>query len=515
MNADLTKSRWLLLLVLLSCAAIARLLLQALAMPPYAGFDELYHVARVAFTDFAGRSPHFTEPSIPVYLAQSELGNSPAPPAFNTVGTRWPEMARRARWANPLISAEMAGAVTHANYQAQQPAPYYLLASRLLPDPRRQLTEQLVLRLFSIAAALAVVLVTAALGWRLFGVVGFVSAVLLASTPTWLSLVVRAGNDALAVALLSGAILLSFQQQRKPWFWMMEAFAWAGALATKLYTWPAALLIPLLRWEDRQWARLALVTICCLIAAGVTMADLENRTGTVFGLQHFRMPATPNPNQFSLSESIKVFVSSAIWPGGPHGNALRPPAMLLYAGVLLVLASIGWLLSLRSAEARRLTGIVLAVLAMFVLAQAVHAVGFVRRGLVSAEGVALGGFEGWYIFSLGAILFGILGSSAFKHIRRWSLMLPAIVLWAIAWDVVIHEGALFRDYSGVTAPQADAVLFRWGPSPRFGGLANLERIGIPGVPAMLLYGLRAVHVVATIALTLFVIRWSKTERKRG
>lgn len=65
MNADLTKSRWLLLLVLLSCAAIARLLLQALAMPPYAGFDELYHVARVAFTDFAGRSPHFTEPLHP------------------------------------------------------------------------------------------------------------------------------------------------------------------------------------------------------------------------------------------------------------------------------------------------------------------------------------------------------------------------------------------------------------------------------------------------------------------
>jgi len=51
--------------LLLIAAAAARLLIQAAAMPPYAGLDELYHVARLAFVLEEHRNPTTSEPSIP------------------------------------------------------------------------------------------------------------------------------------------------------------------------------------------------------------------------------------------------------------------------------------------------------------------------------------------------------------------------------------------------------------------------------------------------------------------
>ncbi|MEA2236020.1 MAG: hypothetical protein QOC81_744, partial [Thermoanaerobaculia bacterium] len=50
--------------LLIICAA-ARLLLQMAALPPYAGLDEVYHVARLAFVRAEHRNPTTTEPSIP------------------------------------------------------------------------------------------------------------------------------------------------------------------------------------------------------------------------------------------------------------------------------------------------------------------------------------------------------------------------------------------------------------------------------------------------------------------
>jgi hypothetical protein len=505
-SANRNGPRLVLLAGLLGCAAAARLLLQTFAMPPYAGLDELFHVARVSFTAFAGRSPHTTEPSIPVYLALSQTGERSAPPALSTLGSRWPELARRAPWPDPRVTTDMAGAVTRPNYEAQQPSLYYLIAAELLADPRRQLGELLVLRLFSVVLALAAVFLTAALGWRFFGPIAFVSAALLVSTPTFLTLLVRAGNDAMAVALLSAAMLLSFRTQTNPREWVMEALVWAAAIGTKLYTWPAAIVVALARRHDRQWSRMSLVLLACLIAAVITMADLRMRTGTIFGLHQFRAEVASQAAPFSLIESLKVFISSAIWPGGPHGNALRPLAMLVYAGFPLVLGAVGLF---RSAQTRKIAGIVLPIVAAFLLAQSIHAAAFVRRGLISPQGAALGGFEGWYIFALGAVLFGIAGSAALQHAGPLRVVLPVMVLWLIAWDVLIHEGALFRDYSGVTTPRPDDLLFRWGPAPRLGGMENLEQIGVPGLSVSLLYLLRGIHIVATIALTLLVSRWSE------
>ena len=56
--------------LLIVCAS-ARLLLQMAAMPPYAGLDEVYHVARLAFVRAEHRNPTTSEASIPPYLIES------------------------------------------------------------------------------------------------------------------------------------------------------------------------------------------------------------------------------------------------------------------------------------------------------------------------------------------------------------------------------------------------------------------------------------------------------------
>lgn len=70
---------------LIVCAN-ARLLLQMAALPPYAGLDEVYHVARLAFVRSEHRNPTTTEPSMPPYLMASitaaREGNPTAMPAM-------------------------------------------------------------------------------------------------------------------------------------------------------------------------------------------------------------------------------------------------------------------------------------------------------------------------------------------------------------------------------------------------------------------------------------------------
>src|SRR5437588_9672209 len=50
-------SKRVLLYALVSLAALARLLLQIAALPPYAGLDEVWHVSRLAFVRAEGRNP--------------------------------------------------------------------------------------------------------------------------------------------------------------------------------------------------------------------------------------------------------------------------------------------------------------------------------------------------------------------------------------------------------------------------------------------------------------------------
>jgi hypothetical protein len=83
-----------------------------------------------------------------------------------------------------------------------------------------------------------------------------------------------------------------------------------------------------------------------------------------------------------------------------------------------------------------------------------------------------------------------------------------IVLWLLAWDVLLHEGGLFRDWAGLTSPATPGTLFRWGSlTPILAD--NPDRLAATSasrVSASTLLMLRGTHLVATLVLTWLVVR---------
>src|SRR5947209_12841159 len=110
-------------MLLLVCAS-ARLLLQMAALPPYAGLDEVYHVARLAFVRAEHRNPTTSEPSITPYLMRSiavaRNGGDAAMPSMGEAGEAWPAVVARGSVIvdRPLTNADLKPYVVK-NYEAQ------------------------------------------------------------------------------------------------------------------------------------------------------------------------------------------------------------------------------------------------------------------------------------------------------------------------------------------------------------------------------------------------------------
>src|SRR5262245_19192090 len=169
-----------LLFVLVVIAAAARILLQVLAMPPYAGLDEAWHVARIAFVAREHRNPTITENSIPPYIGAALRGGQP-------------------HWIiadHPLTEGDRVP-YESPNYEAQQPPLYYTLAAPLTSHATA-IGELRSARLLSALFALIAVIAAASILYRCFGTSGLLVAALIACLPTWETLVARASNDALA-----------------------------------------------------------------------------------------------------------------------------------------------------------------------------------------------------------------------------------------------------------------------------------------------------------------------------
>lgn len=515
------KRAWLFAAVLV--AAAARLLLQNAALPPYAGLDEVYHVARLVFVLQEGRDPDIREDSMPPYLLASTLNAPGALPTFGLIGPRWPELLQKnvgtgfsrsgRAEARPhiLFDRELTGPdlrpYSGANYEAQQAPLYYRIAAplaRLLPQ-RTAIRELQLWRLLSVLFALITVLATALLGEHFYGARGVLAAALLPLLPTWLTLVVRAGNDSLACALLACALLvtlchpeprrrgldlpaparrsfvLSGTQDDRLGPIALEALLWAAALATKLYTWPA-LIIVLFFWPKSR-KRLLICGGACAVSLALTIAFLASHTRNPVGVFGFDAPVAQAAvrQPVAYGEMLKITLASAVWTAGQHGDALRLGGMLLYALPLLAILLIG----LRHARQRRL---VLASLAAFGVAQLVNAAAFIRQAQAAGLALPLGGKEGWYWYVLAPLVVALVFPQT---------PLRLLAVWLLAWDVVIHECALFHDFAGTSTPAHSSFLFRWGPlhAPF---TAPLDGIAV-GPLAGALAALRLISVAALVA----------------
>ena len=103
-------------------------------------------------------------------------------------------------------------------------------------------------------------------GEMLFGEIAIAAAALLLMLPTWMTLVLRAGNDALACAFVATAFAVTAAAPRRINGWILEGLSWAVAFATKLYTWPIGIVAAMLWWRQRADRR-RVMTVAGIAAA--------------------------------------------------------------------------------------------------------------------------------------------------------------------------------------------------------------------------------------------------------
>jgi hypothetical protein len=486
--------------LLIVCAS-ARLLLQMAALPPYAGLDEVYHVARLAFVRAEHRNPTTSEASIPPYLMRSIAAgrNAGVPrlrpvdaamPAMGEAGEQWPKIvSRQPVLVDRALTAADLKPYAVKNYEAQQTSIYYSLAARLVPI-RSALFELRVWRAMSLLFALITVLATAEIGRRWFGPIGILGGAILVSLPTWETLVMRAGNDAFACMLVAVAVLISVSAPKRFLGIAAEAIVWGLALNAKMYTWPLLIILPILWWRQRasKW-RVIAVAIVAAIAILLTFAELSSRTRNPLGVVAFDRPGgVAYDVKVNIGEIVRVTIASFAWTSGQHNDALRPLAIALY--LIPIFAVV--ILAVR----RRDAGVTPAFLALgaFALAQTYNVVACVlaNRG---GNPIPIGGKEGWYWYVLAPVIVPALVVPA---IKRWR----AAAWWIVIWDVIITEGALFHDFAGMTSPTLKSILFRWGPlhAPF---TAHLDSIGV-GPLAAYTTSIRVVHLAAFFGLESFL-----------
>ena len=520
MRLTKTQTAYALLIV---CAS-ARLLLQMAALPPYAGLDEVYHVARLAFVRAEHRNPTTTEVSIPPYLMASiAAGSAGVPPAFDShtaedaggtpalpgampsmaeAGEHWPEIvAQRTIIINrPLTPADLKPYVVK-NYEAQQTSLYYSLVAPLVPV-RSALFELRMWRAMSLLFALITVFATAEIGRRWLGPIGLLGGAVLVSLPTWETLVMRAGNDAFACMLVAVAVCISVIGSRRPMAIVAEAVMWGLALNAKMYTWPLLIILPVLwRRQRAPKTRVIAVVAVSMIAVLLTFDELSSRTRNPLGVVAFDKPGgIVYDAKVSVSEIVRVTIASAAWTSGQFNDALRPLAIAAYLGPIVLIL----LMAVRRRDAAGPAGVTPALLCLgaFALAQAYNVVACVmaNRG---GNPIPIGGKEGWYWYVLTPVLIPALLVPA---LARWRIT----AWWLVIWDVVITEVALFHDFAGMTSPMHGSILFRWGPlhAPF---TAHLGGIGV-GPLAGWTTAIRIVHLAAFFSLESLLQRMRRNDR---
>lgn len=485
-------------------------------MPPYAGLDEGFHVARVSFVAASGHQPSADEPSVARYFSRSFNALGDAPPSFGMVKGGWARLLalRPQGWPDVPLDAAARADLVATNYEAQQASLYYAVAApfdRLFGST--QLRELLVLRLLAVPLGCVTALATALLAARLWGRTAFLAGLLLVATPTWITLVARAGNDGFACAALATALFLSAGPGESWRSRIGEAAAWAVAAAAKLYAWPAALLLPLLWPRDASRTRRLVVVLVLLASVAATALDLQARTGNPTGKFELQAPGSVPLSGESLRriaslpwfDYAKVFVGSAIWMSGPHADFLRPVGVVLFLAPWALLVAAG--LAAWSDLPRRRRALLLVAAVVFAAAELGQAWGAIRQAARGHPSVGAG-LAGWYLHAFDPIWYGVgLGFAiAASTARRRGGLVAAALLLALAADVWVTEFALWPDYAGLATPDVRGVLFRWGGGAPWPALVRLGTYGLALPSPWLALALRALQGVAFAALAVRALR---------
>ncbi|HSN68669.1 MAG TPA: hypothetical protein VLV48_05455, partial [Thermoanaerobaculia bacterium] len=421
------------------------------------------------------------------------------------IAERWPDVVRSgARPEEIPLDDALRRSYAMPNYEAQHPSLYYTIAAPMAPRAA-DLDALRAWRMLSAGFAVALVMVVGFIGWRIAGPWGILAAALLPSLPTWEALVARASNDAFACLLLAIAIAATLAAPSRFPGLVLEGLAWGGAVAAKLYSWPAAILLPLF-WGRQRAAPRRIVTVLAISGAALaaTLWDLGTRTRNPIGIFAFdpvgRAAADAPP--IAWAEALKTFVLTFAWTSGQHWNALTPVGLALFLAPFAILAIAG-IVRLRGRDDIALAKIAAITAGVFAIAQTVKFFAYLRSARLEGLALPAGGKEGWYWYALAPLFVGVLLTLILRALRPRLLAL-VFVAWVAVWDVTLHEGALFRDFAGWTSPAARGLLVRWGPLPERPptGLTTMA-VGPFAEGAL---ALRIAHLLLLTAIAALVLR---------
>jgi hypothetical protein len=268
---------------------------------------------------------------------------------------------------------------------------------------------------------------------------------------------------------------------------------WGLAVNAKMYTWPLLIILPVLWWRQRatKWRWFAVVSVS-LVAVLLTFAEFSARTRNPLGIVALDRPGgVVYDARVSISEIVRVTIASAAWTSGQFNDALRPAAIAIYLGPILLTI----ILAFRRRDAAEPAGgtpafLAFAALAAFALAQTYNVIACVMANK-GGNPIPIGGKEGWYWYVLAPVIAPALLVPA---LARWRIA----AWWLIAWDVVVTEVALFHDFAGTASPMHGSMLFRWGPL-HLPFTAHLGEIGV-GPFAAWTTAIRLVHLAAFFGL---------------
>lgn len=478
----MTRPSTLLLVVWL--AFLARGVFYCVEQPLWEGFDEWAHFAYIQHVAELRALPSRTDP-VSEELRQS-LETAPLSPSAARIGPY--TITFDDYWQLPperrIRRASQTGILAR-QYEAQQPPLYYVLAAPvfLLAD-RLPLHAQVVsLRLAGMTVASSVIfLAFAASRLALPGEsMSLLAAAFLACLPGFFIDVCRVGNDSLAIALTSAAIL--FALQARP---LKLGVALGLDLLTKSYALALLPLIAIALW--RKGLRWCLGAYAAALAiGGWWYARMWTATGTLSGEQ-----LDAAASKFTLARKLAallhvhwgtvldIAVFSHIWMGGWSFLTLR---RWMYRGceAIAVIAAIGLGMYFYKHRSRARAAILLAaafalmccVLAYFAL------VAFLTQGANTANG--------WYLYPVivpEAILLA-LGCIGLLGERRAPVALVFACCAAIAIDLYGVHALLMPYYSGLQHQPRELIVM-------------LQRLGVS--PALWIAYLCATAVLVGIAI---------------
>jgi hypothetical protein len=204
--------RWPLFALTCAVLFVLRGILVLSVLPPFEGWDEYQHLAYVVFLQENGRAPVLGHDTVPLTMFEA-LGEFPqshfAVLQLQAIGTSEYDAFWQDHAARPRLSAT----VKIPLYQAQHPALYYRLAGPIFAafgGLHHVLRSIAALRLLNvILGAAAVYMAVIAVGgvWK-DRRYAYLTGLLVALNPMYLVNCTRVANDALAVMLGTGVVLL-------------------------------------------------------------------------------------------------------------------------------------------------------------------------------------------------------------------------------------------------------------------------------------------------------------------